>query len=103
MRSVLVESARARTAEKRGGGRPVAELTEEDVSIDEPEIDLLALDEALGRLEERDPRLARLVEMRFFAGLSHQQCADALEQSLRTVERNWNVARVWLRGQLAED
>ena len=105
MRSVLVDAARARKTLKRGGERP-APLT---VDVAAPEgsegsgcVDYLALDEALVRLGERDPQLARLVEMRFFAGLTEERCAEALDLSLRTVQRKWHLARVWLHGALRE-
>lgn len=100
MRSVLVDAARARDAEKRGGDRRREPLTVRLADDSSPPVDYLELDAALRSLEDRDPGLARLVELRFFAGRSHPECAEALGQSLRTVERNWRIARVWLHSRL---
>ena len=100
MRSVLVDAARARAAEKRGGGAQRVTLFE-SIGADGPtDVDLLALDEALEALSERDPEAVRVVELRFFGGLSHPEIADATGSSLRTVERRWWLARAWLRGEL---
>jgi RNA polymerase sigma factor (TIGR02999 family) len=100
MRRILVDSARRRRARKRGGGgRPVT-LDLVDLSVDN-RIDLvLAVDEALAALEEAGPRLARLVECRFFAGMTEEETAIALEMPLRTVQREWTRARAWLLKEL---
>jgi len=96
MRRILVDHARARNAEKRMGvGRKVS-LDEALGFPEQKGVDLLALDEALERLEERDPRQARIVEMRFFGGLSEEEIASHLGISARTVRREWSVARAWL-------
>ena len=100
MRQVLIDRARRRVADKRGGSSPAAMLDEGAVSADARIEDLLALDEALSRLEGLDPRLARLVEARFFAGLSVEETAEALEISPRTVKRDWNKARALLHRDL---
>jgi RNA polymerase sigma factor (TIGR02999 family) len=97
MRHILVDHARRRAARKRGSGRiDVTLQTGLAVGGEERTLDLLALDEALDRLAERDPRLARVVECRFFAGLSADETAGALQTSLRTVERDWTRARTYL-------
>jgi len=104
MRTVLIDHARAVQADKRGGGRERVSLTlilqdaEEDPA---QEVDVLELDEALGRLEAMDPTLARVVELRFFGGLRHPQIAELTETSLRTVERRWRLARAWLYAELS--
>jgi RNA polymerase sigma factor (TIGR02999 family) len=101
MRRILVERARGRASEKRGGGRQRVDLSAADVAVESSPEDLLALDEALHRLEESDPVTARLVDLRYFAGLSMPQAAEALGVSLRTAERNWAYARTWLHRELA--
>jgi RNA polymerase sigma factor (TIGR02999 family) len=101
MRSVLVDHARARQAEKRGGDRrPITLVGDEPVAA-RSELDVLEVDEALQRMKDMDPELHRLVELRFFGGLSHPEIARLLGISLRTVERNWRLARAWLHGELA--
>jgi RNA polymerase sigma factor (TIGR02999 family) len=105
MRRILVDHARKRGRHKRGGGIAV-ERTLLDGLADqwgERAIDLVALDEALARLAARDVQKARLVELRFFAGLSMQEAADAIGLPLRTVEREWTAARAFLRSELDED
>jgi RNA polymerase sigma factor (TIGR02999 family) len=102
MRQVLVDAARRRRATKRGTGeRPVSldEVTESVTSFSE---DLLALDRALLRLEEEHPRPARVVECRFFSGLSVDDTAEALGVSARTVKADWALARAWLYDMLME-
>ncbi len=100
MRRILVSHARSRAADKRGGGRP--ELLADDVAEDfeHRAIDLLALDESLQKLGELDPQQARIVELRFYGGLTVEQCASLLKLSPRTVQYEWAHARAWLRGQL---
>jgi RNA polymerase sigma factor (TIGR02999 family) len=100
MRQVLVDRARAHVAAKRGGGQIPVELQEEEVpTVPSPEY-LLDLDRALALLRRRDDRLARVVDCRFFAGMSDQETADALGISLRTAQRDWMRARAWLRSEL---
>lgn len=96
MRRILVESARRRGRLKRGGDRRRVSLDNIDVSVDEPPEDLLALDEALAALAQRDPQQAKLVELRYFAGLTTEQAAEALGVSVRTAGRMWTYARAWL-------
>lgn len=101
MRRVLVDHARTRRAEKRGGGAVQVTLGEANHAAASSEnVDVLALDDALERLAVLDPRKARLVELRYFAGLSIPEAAEALGVSLATVGRDWAVARLWLRREL---
>lgn len=104
MRQILIERARARGAQKRGGARPRVTLQDDVAGEDGPlsAVDLLALDEALGRLAALDPEQARLVELRFFGGLTIEETADAMGLSPATVKRHWTVARAWLARELAE-
>lgn len=105
MRRVLVDHARARLTDKRGAGAQHVTLIDaqlgSDPSTDSEAIDLLSLDDALQRLAEFDPRKARLVELRYFAGLSIPDAAEALGVSQATVIRDWNVARRWLHRELS--
>jgi len=100
MRRVLVDHARERQAQKRGGGAATVTLDEAVALYERRELDLLDLDEALQRLSALDSQLARIVELRFFAGLSNEEVAHAEATSLRSVERGWSTARAWLRGAL---
>jgi RNA polymerase sigma factor (TIGR02999 family) len=100
MRHVLVDCAKARHALKRGGTRRRITLDDEELSVDDQAEALLELDEALHRLAELDPRLARVVECRFFGGLTEEEIAEALGVTVRTVRRDWAKARVLLRGVL---
>jgi RNA polymerase sigma-70 factor, ECF subfamily len=101
MRQILIERARARGAQKRGGAQPRVTLDEGLVAAGEsPSIDLVALDDALTRLEGVDPDQARLVELRFFGGLTIEETAEAMNISPATVKRHWTVARAWLAREL---
>ena len=100
MRQILIERARARGALKRGGGGPRVTLDEALVAGGERSIDLVALDEALQRLAEFDAEQARLVELRFFGGLTVEETAEAMNISPATVKRHWAVARAWLAREL---
>jgi RNA polymerase sigma factor (TIGR02999 family) len=100
MRQVIIGYARKRSAEKRGGGERPVTLDEAQSAIDDQADKLLALDRALERLGERDERLARVVECRFFAGLSEEETAQAVGVSLRTAQRDWMRARAWLKEEL---
>ena len=103
MRRILIDHAKACRAVKRGGGSPVLSLADsEPASADALEVDLPALDEALARLEVLDQRQCRIVEMRFFGGLSVEETAEALGVSPRTVELDWKMARAWLFSQLSK-
>jgi RNA polymerase sigma factor (TIGR02999 family) len=103
MRRILVENARRKQQSGRGGGRRRVALDEADLTSDVPCDELLFLDEALGRLEQVDPVSAKLVKLRYFAGLTMQQAAEALDLSLRTAERDWTYARTWLHREIAEE
>jgi RNA polymerase sigma factor (TIGR02999 family) len=103
MRRILVNYAEARRAQKRGGGVEKVPLDESVVPLDDAQLDeVLALDQALNRLQEFNPRGARVVEYRFFAGLQHDEVAEIMEVSPITVRRAWGAARSWLRRELSE-
>ncbi len=102
MRKILVDRARARGRIKRGGGQKRRLLDVASLAEDEDSDMTLALEDALCRLEEIDAQSAAVVKLRFFAGLSIDEAADALEVSPRTVKRDWQFARAWLHRQLAE-
>jgi RNA polymerase sigma factor (TIGR02999 family) len=101
MRLVLIDRARSRLREKRGGGARAHALEERDVAAEERPEQLVALDGALARLEASDPDLARIVEWRFFGGLSVEEIASTLEISDRTVKRHWRAARAILFADLS--
>lgn len=103
MRRILIDHARRRLAAKRGSGKRVDfEKTREAGQLSlEQSAELLALDQALDRLAELDPRQCRIVEMRYFGGLSMEEIAHALGLSGRTVKRDWTAARVWLRNEMS--
>jgi len=101
MRRLLIDHARRRNAAKRGGPVQMVPLDEAIPISDQHCEELVALDEALTRLAQRDPRLSRIVELRFFAGLTEEEIGEALGISTRTVKRDWRVARVWLHGELS--
>ena len=100
MRQILIERARARDAQKRGGPRARVTLDDALVAGGERSIDLVALDEALERLAAIHPGQARLVELRFFGGLTVEETAEAMNMSPATVKRHWTVARAWLAREL---
>ena len=102
MRHILVDFARSQAREKRGGGGLQVSLSEVDNIDSEHSADLVALDDALQALEKLDPRQARVVEMRFFAGLSLEETAEALKVSVGTVRRDWSLAEAWLYRELSE-
>lgn len=103
MRRILVDHARGRRALKRGGGVPVASMEEAWVTAVEPDTDVVALDEALKTLAEADPRKAKVVELRFFGGLSVKETAAVLEISEESVLRDWRLARAWLARELSKE
>jgi RNA polymerase sigma factor (TIGR02999 family) len=106
MRSVLVDYARARRAAKRGGGARALTLGAAgeiaDAASSADAVDVLALNEALTRLAELDPRKSQLVELRYFAGLGIEETAEVLGVSPATVKREWSLARAWLKQDLSE-
>ena len=97
MRRILIDKARHKRTLKAGGGRHCQELTDIPVPDDEPEVDLLALDEALQKLEKQDERRAKLVKLRFFARLTIEQAAQTLGIATSTAQNDWAYARYWLR------
>ncbi|PQO30141.1 ECF-type sigma factor [Blastopirellula marina] len=101
MRRILIENARRRKSLKRGGDRERFEILDDDAIIDSGDVDeLLDLDAALNKLALAEPELAKLVELRYFAGLSVDDSAEVLGVSPRTVKRNWAFARAWLGREL---
>jgi RNA polymerase sigma-70 factor (ECF subfamily) len=101
MRRILVDYARQRVAAKRGGGMPLADLDEAMAGpLVQQSEDLLAIDEALERLTAIDPQQARVVEMRYFGGLTVEETAAALAIAPRTVKREWAMAKAWLRTEI---
>lgn len=103
MRHVLVDAARQRAADKRGGGRLPITLKEGALATRHHALDVLAVEQALGRLRELDERMCRVVECRFFAGMTEEETGEALGVSWRTVHRDWLRARGWLRVQLGRE
>ena len=96
MRRILVDHARRKHAQKRGDGLERVTLADLDVATDAPDVDVLALDEALTALKTQDPRLEQVVSLRYFAGMGIEQVAEALGLSPATVKRDWTFARAWL-------
>lgn len=103
MRHILVDHARNRVAAKRGGSTPRLALDPELVPAQNPGIDIVALDDALDKLSELDPQQGRLIELRFFGGLSIEETAVVLGVSPATVKREWATARAWMRRELKKD
>lgn len=101
MRRILVDRARARARVKRGGGNLRVELGDLADASEDAGVDVLALDEALTRLAAEDPRKARVVELRYFAGLSVAEVAAITATSITTVKSDWNFARAWLRREMS--
>lgn len=102
MRSILIDNARWQGRQKRGGGSAPAALKESMLVSAERSEELLALDEALTRLDEREPRLVRIVECRCFGGLTVDETAEVLDVSPATVKRGWSLARAWLYRELRD-
>jgi RNA polymerase sigma factor (TIGR02999 family) len=100
MRRILVEKARRKASAKHGGEHLRVSFDAAEIAADASDVDLIALDDSLCRLEERDPDSAKLVKLRYFAGMTMEQAAESLGVSLRTAERNWTCARSWLRRDL---
>ena len=103
MRNVLIDHARARGAGKRGGDWRKVTLADDILPQGRDADELLALDDSLSRLSERDPQLAEIVELRFFGGLQDAEIAAALDVSRRTVQRGWRMARAWLLRDMQRD
>jgi RNA polymerase sigma factor (TIGR02999 family) len=100
MRRILIDHARGHLRDKRGGGVTPVPLEEALVFAPEQSSELLKLDEALGRLAKLDPRQSKIVELRFFGGLTVEQTAESLGISAKTVKRDWSIAKAWLHGEL---
>jgi RNA polymerase sigma factor (TIGR02999 family) len=103
MRDIVVDHARRKAAVKHGGGAARVEMDAVDIALERSPEDILALDQALKKLEEEDPRKAQLVMLRCFAGLTMAEAAAALELSERTVEREWSYIRAWLQAEMSGD
>ncbi len=101
MRQILVDHARRKRADKRGGAVTMMSLDEVSPVSQTSSVDVLALDQALEALSSRDARQCRVVELRFFAGLSIDETAEAIGVSAATVEREWTMARAWLHRRLS--
>lgn len=102
MRRILVDQARSARADKRGAGREQVPLVDDDLPAPPPDVDVLALDEALARLAAFDPQQSRIVELKYFGGLTIEETADVLKVSSATVAREWTIARAWLRAELSK-
>lgn len=100
MRTVLIDHARAHLREKRGGGQSPIPMDEVFIFSPEKSHELVRLEQALERLTKIDPRQGKIVELRFFGGLTVEQTADLLEISPKTVKRDWSMAKAWLHGEL---
>lgn len=101
MRRILVERARSKAAQKRGGSRKRLDIDEIDLATADDSVDWISLDEAMTRLQDHDGALHEVVMLRFFAGLSVEETAEAIEKSDRTVKRMWSEARDWLNNFLS--
>ncbi|MBI3862499.1 MAG: sigma-70 family RNA polymerase sigma factor [Planctomycetia bacterium] len=102
MRRILVDQARRKDGPKAGGRHQRVEFSQIDPEIRGHQLDILALSEALDRLETHDPRTAQLVKLRFFAGLTREQAADALGVSIATADNDWAYAKGWLQVELRD-
>lgn len=102
MRRILVEQARRRARPKHGGDRERVHLDNVEVAVEPPSDDVLAVDEAVKQLEVVDPRMGRIVNLRYFAGLTTEETARVLEVSVGTIERDWRFIKSWLQSELAE-
>jgi RNA polymerase sigma factor (TIGR02999 family) len=102
MRRILIDNARRKLTQKAGGELKRVALAEDVAVSDVPPAELLAVDEALTQLEQHDPQAADLVKLRYYAGLSHQEAAEALGITRRTADRLWALARAWLYRQIAK-
>jgi RNA polymerase sigma factor (TIGR02999 family) len=104
MRRILIDGARRRARPKHGGRRSKVSLDEAlTVAADQPNTDLVALDRALDKLALMEAEAARVVEVRFFAGLSNEECAEVLGTSARTIRRRWQFAKAWLYRELTAE
>jgi RNA polymerase sigma-70 factor (ECF subfamily) len=102
MRRILVSHARGRQAQKRGGAAQQITLDEDVAAEPQRDLNLLALDDALTRLEQLDPEKSRMVELRFFSGLSVEETAEVMGVSPRTIDRQWQTAKAWLHREIGK-
>jgi len=102
IRRILVDYARARHAEKRGGSAAMLQLDESIAASEEQNLDLILLDNCLKELSELDPQQARVVELRYFAGLTVEETAEVMRISPRTVKREWRLAKAWLHREIGK-
>jgi RNA polymerase sigma-70 factor (ECF subfamily) len=102
MRRILVDHARAHLREKRGGGQLEVPIEEASIFAPEHSAEMIKLDQALEQLAKLDPRQAKIVEVRFFGGLTVEQTADLLNISPKTVKRDWSMAKAWLHGKMKQ-
>lgn len=102
MRQILVDQTRRKRAAKHGGGQKRMDVDDVDIAVELPSADAIALDDALNKLEEIDPRKSQIVLLRYFAGLTNEETAATLGCSLRTVEREWKFIRAFLHTELSE-
>src|SRR5262245_2497948 len=102
MRRILVDKARARKADKRGGGWERVTLIGDKTPGAARDVDVLALDKALERLASMDPQQERIVELRYFGGLTLEETAEVIGVSTATVKREWAIAKAWLRAELSD-
>jgi RNA polymerase sigma factor (TIGR02999 family) len=100
MRRILVDFARMRQYQKRGGGAVMITLDEDEIPSPQPAPDIVALDAALEQLAVLDPRAAKIVELRFFGGLTVEEAAEVVSLSPRTIKREWAAAKAWLLGEM---
>jgi RNA polymerase sigma factor (TIGR02999 family) len=103
IRRILIDQARRKQSHRRGGGRRREDIEHVEIAAAEPSLDVLAVNEALERFEQVDPLKARLVKLRYFAGLTIPEAADALGISSTTADRHWAYARAWLHAELKKD
>jgi RNA polymerase sigma factor (TIGR02999 family) len=103
MRRILIDQARHKQSQRHGGGRRRQDIEHQEIAAAEPSLDVLAVNEALERFETVDPLKAQLVKLRYFAGLTIPQAADALGISPTTADRYWAYARAWLHAELKKD
>lgn len=102
MRRILVNHAKARQADKRGGAAARTVLSVDSLELPEKSLDLLALDEAICRLARLDPQQCKIVELRYFGGLTVKEVSQVIGISQRTVHREWTFAKAWLRGEISK-
>ncbi len=103
MRRILVERARRKRRIKHGAGLQRIDADEVEIALPDDSVDILELDAALDRLKENDPEAARLVELRYFAGLTLRECAEILGKSPRAVDRIWAYSKAWIRRQMEHE